>query len=74
MSSKHILQLGLITEARLPVFAKLGGRELPILFTSVFSLFHDKHFETDERISRGIDESITLFYNAIHRRVLIWVG
>ena len=47
-----------------------------ILFISsqlFFSLLHDKHFETNEKISDRFDESNTLFYNIIHRLVG-WVG
>ena len=55
----------------LPVFATIL-----ILFNSsqlFFSLFHDKHFETNEKNSNRIDELITLFHNTIHRQEW-WVG
>ena len=35
-------------------------------------MLHDKYFETDEKISCRIDDSITPFYNTIHR-LLWWV-
>ena len=41
------------------------------LTSAVFSLLHDKHFETNEKISNWTDESNTPFYNTIHR--LVWV-
>ena len=38
-----------------------------------FSQLHEKHFETNEKISNGIDESNTPFYNKIDQLVW-WVG
>ena len=43
------------------------------LISAVFSLLHDKHFETNEKISNRIDKSNTSIYNTIHRLVW-WVG
>ena len=40
------------------------------LISVVFSLLHDKHFETNKKISNRIDESNTPFYNTIYR--LVW--
>ena len=37
--------------------------------SSVFSPLHVKHFDKDEKISFRIDESITPFFNTIHRLV-----
>ena len=36
------------------------------LISVVFSLLHDKHFETNENISNRTDESNTPFYNTVH--------
>ena len=41
------------------------------LISVVFPLLHDKHFETNEKISNRIDESNTPFYNTIYR--LVWL-
>ena len=43
------------------------------LISAVFSVLHDKNFETNENISNRIDESNTPFFNTIHEMVW-WVG
>ena len=42
------------------------------LISSTFCPLHDKHFETDEKISCRVDESITILDNAIHR-LIPWI-
>ena len=59
---------------KLPVLGKLDSRYIATysfyLISAVCSPLHDKHFETDEKISCRIDDSITPFYTTIHR--LVW--
>ena len=44
---------------------------ISILFIHLNYFFplYDKHFETDEKMYCGTDESITPFYNTIHRLI-----
>ena len=42
------------------------------LISSTFCPLHDKHFETDKKISCRIDESITILDNTIHR-LIRWI-